>query len=108
MEHKSHETYTKHLKKVVESRHHAEDTLKRAIASMHYVAFGEKDHKTATGHVERCKELVISGNIILKAITASEHIGDEHVEDLDEAFELFDEALEEASEVLALIELMKE
>ena len=100
-------TYTKHLKKVVESRHFAEDSLKRAIASINYVTLTVLDAKRAHEHIERCKELIISGNIILKTITNSEHIGAEHEEPLEEAYECFKEAQEEINFVLSMVEGLK-
>ena len=102
------ETYTKHLKKVVESRQHAEDSIKRAIASFNYVTLAVVDDKRAHKHIEKCKDLIISGNIILKAITMSEHIGAEHKESLEEACEFFREAQKEVDVVLAMIEALRE
>lgn len=101
------ETYTKHLKKVIESRHFAEDSLKKAIASINYVTLTVMDSKRAHKHIERSKELIISGNIILKAITKSEHIGIEHKESLEEACEFFKEAQKEVNVVLAMVESMR-
>lgn len=102
------ETYTKHLKKVIVSRKYAEDRLRRAIASINYVTMTVSDDKRAHKHIERCKDLIISGNIILKAITLSEHIGAEHKESLEEACEFFRDAQKEVDSVLTMIESLKE
>lgn len=101
------ETYTQHLKKVVDARQNAEAMLKRALSAINYVAFSEIEHAEVKKHIERCKELIISGNIILKAITGSEHIGEQHNEDLEEACELFTKALVEVDSVFEKIENLK-
>ena len=101
------ETYTKNLKKVVESRHNVEDLLKRAIASINYVEMTDDQHTKSKKMIERSKELIISGNIILKTVTDTEHIGEQYKEKLEEACELFKEASDYVNQVLQLIDSSK-
>lgn len=104
MDNQNYETYTQHLKNVVDSRNTAEDSLKRAIASINYVTLDEAQYHTAREHIERSKELIISGNILLRSVTGEEHIGDMHNETLDEAGLLFENALLEVKKVIEIIE----
>ena len=101
------ETYTKNLKKVIESRHNVEDLLKRAIASIHYVEMTDDQHSETKKLIERSKEIIISGNIILKTVTDTEHIGEQYKEKLEEACEMFKEATDYVNRVLDLIESLK-
>lgn len=101
------ESYTKNLKKVIESRQTVEEQLKRVIASIRYVEISDRKHIEAMQLIERSKELIISGNIILKTVTDREHIGEQYKEKLEEACERFKEATEYVNRVLNLIESLK-
>ena len=95
------------MKCAVANREQAEQSLKRAMASLNYIEVKESDYLKSLKHIERSKELIISGNIILKAIRDTEHIGELYNESFDDVIELFDSALREAQKVLILIESLK-
>lgn len=100
-------TYTMRMKSAVANRERAEKYLKKAMASLKYVNVDESHYLQSLRSIERSKELIVSGNIILKSIRETEHIGELYNESFDDVLELFDSALREAQKVLVLIESLK-
>jgi hypothetical protein len=96
-------TYTRRMKCAVDMRQKAEESLKKAMVSLKYIDVKAAEYIDAVQHIERGKELIISGNIIVKSITETEHIGELYNESFDDAMELFDSALREVQKVLVMV-----
>jgi len=107
MENKTIISYTQRMRSAVDMRDHAEHTLKKAMVSLKYINIDEQKYLQSLKHIERCKELVISGNIILKSIRETEHIGELYNESFDDVMELFDSALREVQKVLVVVDGMR-